>query len=92
MRSAKVSLIIILALVFTISLSTTGYCFWWLEDEGEDLLLLRMDSGSTHEIDQGVYGYYTTSQQQIIVLDFNSSMVIQPPFSWSMVYWIPPSM
>ncbi len=89
MRSAKGSLLIILALIFTLSLATSGNCNWWAEDDDEEFQLLRFDSASAHELDQGVYGYYTDSQQQIIVLDFNQTMVIQPPFTWSIVYWIP---
>jgi len=94
MRSAKGSLAIILALIFTLSFATTGNCFWWVDDDEDDILLTRIDNSGdapNHEIDQGVYGYYVAGQQFVVVLDFNASMVIQPPFSWSIVYWIPQS-
>ncbi len=90
MKSVKGILLTVLTLVFILSFATDGICSWWLDGDDEDIFLLRVDSdpdAPNHEIDQGVYGYYTTSQQWVCVLDFNTTYIIQPPFTWSIVYW-----
>jgi len=90
--SGRSTLVIVLALIFTIAFATEGNCYWWLEADEDDIMLIRIDNdpdAPDHEIDQGTYGYFSDTQQWITVLNFYDSPAIQPPFSWLSVYWMP---
>lgn len=76
-------------------LAINAESMWVYDDHGEDIVLNRVDSDEDspyHEIDEGKYGYYTTSQEWVTVLDFSLTPEIQSPYTWSDVWWTPGSM
>ena len=75
--------------------AVNGNTEWIKTDTTETIILLRVDSdpdAPLHEIDEGVYGFFTESQEWITVLDFNTSDIIQDPYTWDVVKWRPGSM
>ncbi len=70
----------------------------WLYERGyEDIdtdleELDRIDNGAHspfHELDAGVYGYWRTTSEFDIVLDFGTANVVVSPYTWSDVIWVP---
>lgn len=86
----------LLALTLVVAFfSIPAQCQWWLLDEDEDaeeIVLFRVDSdpdAPKHETNEGKYGFYETSQNFVLVLNFYDATPIQSPYTWDDVEWIP---
>lgn len=89
----KFSISVILILLSVFLFCANGFGEWWLDredDELEDILLTRIDTdidAPFHEMYEGLYGFWSDSQQWITVMDFGQSQVVISPYTWSDVYW-----
>jgi|GEM_PF-2964541 len=83
-----------LVLAFTMPQTVLG---GWMYVQGEDdmeteIELDRVDSGThspLHELDEGQYGYWRTSSEFDMVLDFGVTGVVISPYTWADVLWVP---
>lgn len=99
MNRSLVSVLFLSIALFIFIPNSDAFGFWVL-DEGkeeinDEMILYRVDShphSPYHEIDAGKYGYYSQTGAFICVLDFYTTNVIQSPFTWDDVNWVPGSL
>ena len=91
MKKGSFAFIVLISVFIVIFLtSVSGKSEWIKSDTTEDIILLRVDNdpdAPLHEIDEGVYGFFKDSGEWVTVLDFNTSQIIQSPFTWDVVEW-----
>jgi len=92
MNTFKCGFVIFAAFLLVLLMSTNSESVWITDEGEEDIVLLRVDTSDPdaplQEMNEGVYGFWKDGELEI-VLDFNASPIIQPPYDWDDVYWSP---
>src|SRR4030042_3755479 len=98
MKSFKTLVATLIATTFLFISVQQANCSWvGGNSEEEEITLeginfIRVDvdpDAPLHEQNQGAYGYYDECQVFHLVLDFSTSQIIQAPYNWDCVQWVP---
>lgn len=94
MKAFRIILLVLFALSLNVLSSNVAFGAWQIEDDEEEDFkeLFRVDNDPDapyHELNEGIYGFWKTTETFIIVIDFTNTQPIQSPYTESDVHWIP---
>jgi len=93
MKIYKSALVLLTIITLTLALVPSGQTEWLGGEDSEYIVIIRVDNSSVaplHEIDQGVYGRYDSTDVFITMLDLNrTNPGPVSPFTWDDIKWVP---
>jgi len=93
MKSVKGGLAILIVLMLVFILPSDARSEWLLTEGAEDIILCRVDTADpdspSHEMTEGIYGYWADSENFVVVIDFEGGSGPVSSFTWNDVKWVP---